>query len=51
MVDAIQLEDESASTLLFLAHLSKDRFILETLLATAEAQFTEAPLTALQQDR
>ena len=36
--------------MLFLAHLSKDRFILETLLATAEAQFTTAPLATLQQD-
>lgn len=42
--------DESASTLLFLAHLSKDRFILRTLLSTAESQFIEAPLATLQDD-
>jgi hypothetical protein len=42
--------EESASTLLFLAHLSKDRFVLNTLVAAAEAQFTEAPVATLQRD-
>jgi hypothetical protein len=48
---AFQLyRDESASTLLFLAHLSKDRRLLEILLESAVAQFAAAPEAALEKD-
>jgi hypothetical protein len=43
-------KEESASTLLFLAHLSKDRFIIEVLLATAGAQFKGVKEAALDKD-
>jgi len=42
--------EESASTLLFLAHHSKDRRILDTLLAACEAQYIETPPAILGDD-
>jgi hypothetical protein len=43
-------KDESASTLLFLAHLSKDRVILETLLKAAEIQYADSKEATLESD-
>lgn len=42
--------DDSANTLLFLAHLSKDESILESLLAAAAGQYVGAAETALEED-
>jgi len=42
--------EESASTLLFLAHHSKDRRILETLLTVCESQYIETLPTTLGED-
>lgn len=42
--------EDSANTLLFLAHLSKDKFILDTLLAAAERQYPESPAATLNED-
>lgn len=42
--------EQSASTLLFLSHLSKDSRILETLLAACEAQYVDAPSANLDND-
>jgi len=43
-------KEESASTLLFLAHLSKDRLILKTLLGEAKSQYAKAPEATLEKD-
>jgi hypothetical protein len=43
-------KNDSASTLLFLAHLCKDRKILDVLLSAANSQFTDASEAALEED-
>jgi len=42
--------EQSASTLLFLSHLSKDSRILETLLAACDSQYAAAPSASLDND-
>jgi predicted phosphodiesterase len=41
---------ESANTLLFLAHLSKDQIILDSLLASAESQYSGCDEAKLEED-
>lgn len=43
-------KEESANTLLFLSHLSKDRRILETLLAVADEQYKHTTAVTLGED-
>jgi hypothetical protein len=43
-------KEDSANTLLFLSHLSKDKRILETLLAAADVQFTDSAAANLDLD-
>jgi hypothetical protein len=43
-------KEESASTLLFLSHLNKDRRILETLLAVCDSEFATAIPARLEED-
>jgi hypothetical protein len=43
-------KEDSANTLLFLSHLSKDKRILETLLAAADVQFTDSLPATLDKD-
>ena len=43
-------KEESANTLLFLAHLSKDKIVLDALLAVAESQYSGCAEAKLEED-